>query len=158
MVSTEQLERPEVVELLSELADAAPTITRLVRSVRALVDDGSMDLVAELLGFVRAMRDSAGPGMMSSVAAQGVKIGLMVDDLLASSWIDGLPAILEGIEAELTTRRDLTEKDQTATVWQVIRLARDPQTLRALHFLLSILKRSAGAVQPERAATGLRAV
>ena len=158
MVSTEQLERPEVVELLNELADSAPTITKLLRSVRVLVDDGSMDLIVELLGFVKAMRDSAGPGMMSSVAAQGVKIGLMVDDLLASSWIDGLPAILDGIETELAARRDLTEKDQTATLWQVIRLARDPQTLRAMHFLLSILKRSVGPDHSVNETTSLKAV
>ncbi len=149
MLSTDQLDRPEVAELLNELAESAPAVTKLLRSLRVLADDGSLDLIAELLGFVKAIRDSAGPSMMSTVAAQGVRIALLADDLFAASWIDELPDVLAAVEDELTQHKDQADKGRNPSLWQVMRLARDPQTLRAMHFLLSVLKRSASSELPD---------
>lgn len=135
---------PEVTDLLDTVLLATPNLTKLLDTVNQLASSGTIDRLLELVGFVRAIQDSANAALVTTVLSQVTDLVYLADDVVSSPVMKAIPGVLKSLDETIHE-----EQQHTGNIGlrQVVKQIRDPDTLVAVHFILAFAQRLAPALR-----------
>ncbi len=138
---------PEVQNLLEAVLNNTNAITETINTLGKLVENGSLSKITEILDFVRAILDSANGALVSSVAAKAVEMGSLLDQVAGSPVFQLVPGAIDAME---DAYRQVSVNTGGVKLREVLKLARDPQTLATLKFILLVLQGMEGTIRPQK--------
>ena len=139
---------PEVKNLLEAVLTHAGALTETMNVLGALVANGSLTKILELLGFVNAIMDSANGALVSTVAAKAVEMVSLLDQVAASSALKLVPSAVDALE---TAYQKSATQTGEAKIKDLIKLFRDPRTLANMKFALLFLQNWSIGTESRRA-------
>lgn len=134
---------PEVTQLLDSVLEATPNLTKLIETVNQLSGNGTIDRLLELVSFVRAIQDSANSALVTTVLSKLTDVVYLADGVLSSPVMNAVPGVLQSLEETMAEEK---QASGNATLRQVFKQIRDPNTLQAIHFMLTFLQKLAPAL------------
>ena len=138
---------PEVQNLLEAVLNNTNAITETINTLGKLVENGSLSKITEILDFVRAILDSANGALVSSVAAKAVEMGSLLDQVAGSPVVQLVPGAIDAMESAY---RQVSVNTDGVKLREILKLARDPQTLASVKFILLVLQGMEGTIRPQK--------
>ncbi|AVX21221.1 Uncharacterized conserved protein YjgD, DUF1641 family [Carboxydocella sporoproducens DSM 16521] len=143
----DELNTPEMIELLREVQKAGKNLQSLIAEVNKLQESGAFDVLIELVGIVKSVKDSSTAGVVTDILKQVVELVSMLDQVLAL----GGGKLLLGMINSLNEAIEENKNKQPKSMFAIIRqLNSDPDIKKSVNVLVSFLKKFSAHLNLER--------
>ncbi|WP_258360206.1 DUF1641 domain-containing protein [Moorella sulfitireducens] len=133
----DELNRPEMLELIREVARAGNNLSSLIAEIRDLQETGTMTTLLELGRTVQAIKDSLNAGVVTGVLQQLVDLMAMLDRiqmLRGDRLVTGMVAALQEAVSE-------NKGQSPQSVLSLLRQLNSPEARKALGIFASFLQK-----------------
>lgn len=132
------LAEPEVLQLLEQVRQAAPALSRTLARVQELSASGTLDSLLDLAEVVRAFYASSDDGMIAAMANVGSRCMEAADGVLDSGMAERAPALLSAVRQAADEARD---DRRGVGLWALWRLRRTGEFQFLARFLVALTRR-----------------
>lgn len=129
---------PEMGKLLETLMNNLGNLTTVINLLGKLIDEGALDKITGLLAFLGALLDSLNSSMVTSVMGYIMPLVPTLDKLVSSSVMDLVPSLVQAVDEAV---KEAESQTGDVKLKEVIKLARDPQVIANLKFVLLIVQK-----------------
>lgn len=135
---------PEVGELLTQLRQSAPVLTKTLQRLEALNQTGALDTLLDLAEMVQAAKVSMSDVMIARMANAGQVAMELMDGLMASGVAERVPALMQ---ATIEARDEAVADKHFVSPLEVLKLPKEPELQFMFKFMIALARRLPKAVQ-----------
>ncbi|AVX31653.1 Uncharacterized conserved protein YjgD, DUF1641 family [Carboxydocella thermautotrophica] len=143
----DELNTPEMIELLREVQKAGKNLQSLIAEVNKLQESGAFDVLIELVGIVKSVKDSSTAGVVTDILKQVVELVSMLDQVLALGGGELLLGMINSLNEAIEENKNKQPKSMFAIIRQ---LNSDPDIKKSVNVLVSFLKKFSAHLNLER--------
>lgn len=143
----DELNTPEMIELLREVQKAGKNLQSLIAEVNKLQESGAFEVLIELVGIVKSVKDSSTAGVVTDILKQVVELVSMLDQVLALGGGELLLGMINSLNEAIEENKNKQPKSMFAIIRQ---LNSDPDIKKSVNVLVSFLKKFSAHLNLER--------
>ncbi|GAW29266.1 DUF1641 domain-containing protein [Carboxydocella sp. ULO1] len=143
----DELNTPEMLELLREVQKAGKNLQSLIAEVNKLQESGAFEVLIELVGIVKSVKDSSTAGVVTDILKQVVELVSMLDQVLALGGGELLLGMINSLNEAIEENKNKQPKSMFAIIRQ---LNSDPDIKKSVNVLVSFLKKFSAHLSLER--------
>ncbi|MBX5465039.1 MAG: hypothetical protein IRZ26_05735 [Clostridia bacterium] len=138
--AADELTRPEMASLLSEMAGSAPALREALRLLRELEAGGTLRRLEALLALVQAVTDALTSESLAGLLGRLLPWLELLDRLGDSRLVAKLPALVQAVDETLAEPPSPRER---GGMLRLVRAVREPEIQDALTAGLGLMRRVA---------------
>lgn len=135
---------PEVGELLTQLRQSAPVLTKTLQRLEALNETGTLDTLLDLAETIQAAKVSMSDTMIARMANAGRVAMELMDGVMTSGVAERAPALMQ---ATIEARDEAVADKHFVSPLAVLKLPKQPEFQFLVKFMIALAKRLPKAVQ-----------
>lgn len=143
----DELNTPEMLELLREVQKAGKNLQSLIAEVNKLQESGAFEVLIGLVGIVKSVKDSSTAGVVTDILKQVVELVSMLDQVLALGGGELLLGMINSLNEAIEENKNKQPKSMFAIIRQ---LNSDPDIKKSVNVLVSFLKKFSAHLNLER--------
>ncbi|GAW32043.1 DUF1641 domain-containing protein [Carboxydocella sp. JDF658] len=143
----DELNTPEMLELLREVQKAGKNLQSLIAEVNKLQESGAFEVLIELVGIVKSVKDSSTAGVVTDILKQVVELVSMLYQVLALGGGELLLGMINSLNEAIEENKNKQPKSMFAIIRQ---LNSDPDIKKSVNVLVSFLKKFSAHLNLER--------
>ncbi|HVJ49078.1 hypothetical protein [Desulfitobacterium sp.] len=143
----DELNTPEMIDLLREVQKGGKNLQSLIAEVNKLQESGAFDVLFELVGMVKSVKDSSTAGVVTDILKQVVELVSMLDQVLALGGGELLLGMMNSLNEAIEENKDKQPKSMFAIIRQ---LNSDPDIKKSMNVLVSFLKKFSNHLSLEK--------
>ncbi|MDK2895230.1 MAG: hypothetical protein PWQ98_1357 [Moorella sp. (in: firmicutes)] len=133
----DEFNRPEMLELLREVARAGSNLRSLIAEIRDLQETGAMTTLLELGRMVQAMKDSLTAGVVTGALQQIVNTVFMMDQIQTLKGDRLMTGMIAAMQEAVQENKDKSPQG----VLSLLRQLNNPEARKGLSIFASFLQK-----------------